>query len=504
MGTERSKVPFVVWPDTEEEQKAALETSEQLAQFKAYRTRIRGHKYTPRYHFCAPDGLINDPNGLCYYRGKYHLFYQQFPPADFRPHWGHAVSGDLVHWEDLPTAIYPDPENGVWSGNTVVEEDRTVAMYYGYKRGIMAAESRDPLLLNWKKITGDAVIPEGGELPYGVYDPCLRREEDGYYALSGTYVMTPYGRRMTEQQFYSKDLVHWVWLGELMEENPFLTAGEDGACPYFIPMRDGRYLLLHFSHRSGPHVYSGTYDKTTHKFRPEHHVKLACETPARGTLHAPCAISDGSGGAYCLFNCTDGRADDGEYPRNGMMSMTYHVTLDEDGAPVFSPLAQYDALREDLLYDGSFTSAQEERVALPVRGKSLDIQLTADLSRASGFEMEVFSSARERTLIRFTERNGNRKPPRAYVCVDSVRSSLDPLQWANIPETAVVPVMGDARRVDMRILLDACTVEVFCQGRVVFSTAYPTLPESGGIAFTAIGGPVVCESMKIWSMKTIY
>ena len=156
----------------------------------------------------------------------------------------------MIHWEDLPTAIYPDPERHVFSGNTIVEEDRVVAMYHGTERGSMIAESRDPLLLNWEKLTGDTVIPMKEGLPYGVYDPFLRREEDGYYALSGTRKQTPYGTRMTEQQFYSKDLVNWVWLGELMDENPYLGLGEDGACPYFIPMRGDRYLLFHFSHKA--------------------------------------------------------------------------------------------------------------------------------------------------------------------------------------------------------------------------------------------------------------
>ncbi|MBQ7932781.1 MAG: glycoside hydrolase family 32 protein, partial [Clostridia bacterium] len=434
----------------------------------------------------------------------YHLFYQQYPSVDPRQHWGHAISDDMVHWRDLPTAIYPDPEKHVFSGNAVVEEDRVLAMYHGTMRGNMVAQSRDPLLLNWEKITGDAVIPIKEGLPYGIYDPFLRREEDGYYALSGTKVWTPYGHRMAEEQFYSKDLIHWVWLGDLLEENPYLAVNEDGACPYFIPMKDDRYLLFHFSHTSGPHILSGIYNRETHKFRPDAHLKLSSEIPGRGSLNAPCVMSDGSGGGYCIFNCTDGRDTDSESPRSGMMTMMYHVTLDEKNAPVISPLAQYDSLHKELLCDGSFAAKHGERILLPARGRALDIQLTMDLSRSIGFELEVFAGEREKTVIRFVEQNSSHEPRRAYVMVDAGRSSLDPLQYGNVPETADVPVMGDERQLDIRILTDACTVEVFCQGRVVFSTAYPTLPDSDGVFLTGIGGTAVCRNAKIWSMEQIY
>ncbi len=503
MGEYRSKLPFVVWPETEKEQEEALKKSTQLAEFRAYRERLREHPYTPRYHFFAPDGNLNDPNGLCFYNGKYHLFYQQYPPVDPRQHWGHAISDDMIHWEDLPTAIYPDPERHVFSGNTIVEEDRVVAMYHGTERGSMIAESRDPLLLNWEKLTGDTVIPWKEGLPYGVYDPFLRREEDGYYALSGTRKQTPYGTRMTEQQFYSKDLINWVWLGELMDENPYLGLGEDGACPYFIPMKGNRYLLFHFSHLSGPHILSGIYDKVSHKFRPDRHLKLSCDTPGNGTLNAPCAISDGNGGAYCIYNCAEGRRSDPNYPRTGVMTMMYHVTLGENDEPILSPLPQYDTLHEALLCNGSFAAAHGEHLELPARGKALDIQMTLDLSEASGFELEVFASERERTVIRFNERHNVWKE-RAYVTVDATHSSLDPLQMGKAPETISVPLTGDDRKLNLRILIDHCTVEVFCQGTVVFNMAYPTLPESDRLYLSGIGGKILAEAVRIYKMKQIY
>lgn len=92
-------------------------------------------------HFSLRRGWNNDPNGLVYYDGKYHLFYQHNPYgwAHGNMHWGHAISADLIHWTELPDAVYPLKYGiGVWSGSAIMDYKNTAGFKAGAE-GVMIA-----------------------------------------------------------------------------------------------------------------------------------------------------------------------------------------------------------------------------------------------------------------------------------------------------------------------------------------------------------------------------
>ena len=121
------------------------------------------------YHFKPKRGWINDPNGLVYYKGYYHIFYQHSPnfeiPWQEPMHWGHARTKDFIDYEELPIALYPDKEydnNGCWSGTAIVKDDVLYLFYASVHSAekiqtVSIAYSTDGI--NFKKYEGNPVIP---------------------------------------------------------------------------------------------------------------------------------------------------------------------------------------------------------------------------------------------------------------------------------------------------------------------------------------------------------
>ncbi|MEO6289416.1 MAG: glycoside hydrolase family 32 protein [Ginsengibacter sp.] len=183
-----SATPQYIFSNTLKEQEAELKNNPLMLRFKRSREKLASDRYRPLYHFVSPENMLNDPNGLCFWKGKWHMFYQACPPDEFpdpkdikkrRQHWGHAVSDDLVYWNDLPYAIYPGIEKLCFSGSTWVEDDRVIAFYPGIEAGQMVAISGDPLLLNWDK---------SGPLNCDAGDADIWKEGDSYYGLIGVFI----------------------------------------------------------------------------------------------------------------------------------------------------------------------------------------------------------------------------------------------------------------------------------------------------------------------------
>ena len=135
----KGKVVTLVAEDLPENSRAlaAITQSDQIVgQGTVYHETLR-----PQFHFSTRRGWQNDPNGLVFYDGQYHMFYQHDPYDEQNAgnlHWGHAVSKDLIHWTELPDAIYPEGRYGTWSGSAVVDRDNTAGFQTGAEKPIVA------------------------------------------------------------------------------------------------------------------------------------------------------------------------------------------------------------------------------------------------------------------------------------------------------------------------------------------------------------------------------
>ncbi|MFB6229344.1 MAG: glycoside hydrolase family 32 protein [Halobacteriales archaeon] len=483
-----------------------LRDSDRLREFAGNRQAFRDDPYLPRYHLVPPGGLLHDPNGALYWNGRYHLFYQFWPPDVSRHrswseamHWGHAVSEDLIHWTDLPVALSPDggPENGCFSGQALVEDDRVVLMYFGTEAGNCIATAEGPFLTDVEKHPENPVIPLEEGAPYDVFDPCLWRDDGTYYSLSGGLS----DGRTAEFLFESANLADWAYLGPLIEDGYYTDPGEDGAVPNFFEL-DGSHVLLFFSHTRGPQYYVGEYDSTDHTFEVESHGRLNHGPVEHSNLHAPSVLEDGAGRRVAFFNIVEGRENWAANPGEGwagVISLPRRLTL-SDGDLRVAPVKEVEALRTNhRRIESEHIPANEEWVIPDVGGKSLELRAEMAVRDAQEITLSVLRSpgGEEQTSITYWDAVDS-------VGIDTGRSTRHPEALARAPEIGPLS-LAEGELLDLRVFVDRSVVEVFANGRQSLTTrVYPERTDSVGVSVQARRGPARLESMDVWDMRSIW
>ncbi len=245
----------------------------------------------PLYHFHAPSQWMDDPNGIIYYQGYYHLMYSCNPFSDSHragpeykqepteeewgkpgPHWnegitgwGHARSKDLIHWEHLPMALYPSEDQGeffCWFGSTMIRKDQTPICFYtsiGKKEGPIfgttqwaATGSSD--LMQWEKVTGNPVMPRSTN-PIEVMrwcDPHVFTHGEKVYCLIGGKLDDPVSGVpvICLYEALNDQLTSWKYNGIVFRHpNHSLRSME---CPNIFEM-NGKWVLMLSPH--GPLEY---------------------------------------------------------------------------------------------------------------------------------------------------------------------------------------------------------------------------------------------------------
>ncbi|WP_111669554.1 glycoside hydrolase family 32 protein [Algoriphagus litoralis] len=241
-------------------------------------TASESEPFRPEYHFTPKKGWMNDPNGMFFLDGEYHLFFQHIPDSTvWGPmHWGHAVSTDLVHWEELPIAIYPDSLGYIFSGSAVFDRENTsglgtedippiVAIFTyhnmaGEQSGKTDYQSQGIAYSTdkgrtWTKYKGNPVLPNQGVRDFR--DPKVMEilKADGSKAWNMTLAAQD-----RIQFFESTDLKTWKFSGEFGQ-----GIGAHGGvweCPDLLPFTapsgEQKWVLLVSINPGGPQKGSAT------------------------------------------------------------------------------------------------------------------------------------------------------------------------------------------------------------------------------------------------------
>ncbi|XP_031628779.1 uncharacterized protein LOC116344402 [Contarinia nasturtii] len=216
---------------------------------------INGQNYNEKYrlqvHYSVPSGWMNDPNGLIYEDGYYHLFYQYNPASTTfgPPHWGHAQSLDLVHWENLPIAIYPYNEQWIFSGCCVLDKDNVTG--FGSH---LPGQSEQPLIaiytlheqhgethketqglsysldkgMTWTYYDANPIIPSLGIPDFR--DPNVFERNGTFYMVLAEFDRIEF--------FKSKNLINWEPISKFGVDP--MEGSKDGVweCPSLFSLKD--------------------------------------------------------------------------------------------------------------------------------------------------------------------------------------------------------------------------------------------------------------------------
>jgi beta-fructofuranosidase len=461
-------------------------------------------QHRPIYHFTAPANWLNDPNGLCFWQGAYHLFYQHNPHAAvWGPmHWGHAVSDDLLHWRHLPIALAPTPggpdADGCWSGVLVDDGGLPTIVYSGHQTRAgrrddvqlpCLATSRDGLL-TWQKDPANPVIaaPPADLDVYEFRDHVLWREDGAWRQLIGAGIRNAGGAAL---MYRSDDLRSWEYMGPLCRGESDAT-GTIWECPDFFALGDRHALVLSPIPLRRSIYLTGSYDGR--RFVPS----LRGEVDAGGHFYAPQSFVDPQGRRIMIGWLWEGRSEQAQIAAGwaGAMSLPRVVTARADGGLHFAPLPEVDLLRgEHMAYGGLELAAGAAMLLDPAAGDALDVELELEAGRAEQIEVALRRSpdGEEQTVIRYDRAS-------SLLEVDRARSSRDP----EAHQTAagdVCPLAADGV-LRLRILLDRSVLELYTpSGQCLTSRIYPQRPDSQGLAVEARGGAAYLRSADVWRMR---
>lgn len=448
--------------------------------------------FRPMIHFTPVTGFMNDPNGLVFDGTRYHLYYQYNPFAPYagHVHWGHATSPDLLHWTDQPMALGETEAGEAYTGCAVMDFHNTTGLFGTGQGGMVALYTRagphaQAQYLATSDDNGQTFREYARNPVLDIGSNSFRDPQVCFHGPSGRWIMVVAKSRLHQIAFHASiDLVHWVHLSDFGPSGLF---GVDYECPNLIemPVAGGgtRWVLFVSVNPGGPsggsitQYFVGQFDGT--RFIPDDTVigltdfaKDAYALQVYSNMPGAEAVSIAWLGNWQYAQ---------ELPTQswrGVMTLPRAMVLKRDFAGRLR-LAQtprgLDSLRDVAIPfpAGRLAAGAQREVALPP-GQAVDLCMNVTVDERSHGLPPGDGARTGRFIITF----GNEGGERLTIGFDAFSGQLwlDRGGLAGFAQpfftgqfsTVLDP---DDRHCEIRIVLDACTLEIFANGGLAVGTA---------------------------------
>jgi fructan beta-fructosidase len=492
--------------------------------------RTSGGPWRLQYHFSPPQNWTNDPNGLVYYKGEYHLFYQFNPFGSKWGHmsWGHAVSADLLHWHDLPVAL--EEENGImiFSGSAVVDEHNSsglcsknggdvsclIAIYTGHtpERQTQNIAFSNDRGRTWTKYKGNPVI-----------DLHLKNFRDPkvlWYEAGKKWVMvTALSDQHKLRLFESHDLIHWNALSDFGPAGAVEGVWE---CPdlFELPLTgtdETRWVLVlnmnpgGIAGGSGTQYFVGQFDGS--KFTNENPTSKQLWMDYGKDYYAAVSFFGGKTGEarrvmIGWFSNWQYANQTPETDWRGAMALPREITLakSDEGIRVRQqPVREIAGLQKALTTAAvvpaqnsaliDMAAANLELQQATRDGDQMELEVEFELGSATRFGVQVFRGGDHKTEVGIDRSRGKLYVDRTHSGVTSFSKDFPGRQEAPLRVDGAAKLM---------IFLDHSSIEVFANdGAVTIADrVYPDAQDIG-LAFFA-DRPAPRIRLRMWRVASVW
>jgi len=460
--------------------------------------------YRPIYHFMPEKNWMNDPNGPIYYKGEYHLFYQT-NPNDYHwdtINWGHAKSKDLVHWDQLPIALYPSNELGekhCFSGCALINDQGIPTIYYtsvgeGQRHQSVGAEQWMALshddMVTWEKHKNNPRLTLDLHENLDIKewrDPFVWKDGVNWYMVLGG----SHNGNGCVLIYNSKNSTDWKFLNILYETNQYKFL----ECPNLFKLGD-KYVLIYSPNDMV--VYHTGILSSDFTFTTEYQDIF--DNSGWEGYYAPNSFVEPNGRRIIWGWMTESSRGEfeGSLGWSGAQSIPRMLSLGDNVKLKIEPVPELEILRTDerLLMD---VKVNCENMNLGVQGRAFEIKAEFEINGDEEFSIQVLKSpdGKEQTSVSYNATNGE-------LTVDRSKSSLSDLPHKSKLSTNVYLSKGEILK--LHIFVDHSIIEVFANYEKCISTRiYPTAKDSTGVSLSLTkASELNIKSFAIWKMKSIW